>query len=489
MKKLITSTIVLAAFGLFGFYGSSTTSTPPSANDPNIPICAPTPADGPLPVSFVPPPGPVLVRKDIYTLTPAEINSIKVGIAVMKSLPYSDPTSWIYQASIHGTTRTENLPSWNTCHKAGDEFFFLAWHRMYVYYFERILRAKSGDPNLTLPYWNYQSNAAIPPAYRDNISWNPLYDGSRSSTMNSGGSLSSGINSAIVNSLAQIPYYDFQSFINGPHGSVHIAVGGNMQSVSTAAQDPIFWLHHCNIDRLWEEWLRMCGGRANPTDSPWLNKTYTFFDENGTAVNMKGSEVVNTATQLNYKYDFPPAIVCGLRPPRPVVYKRWKLLISPPVAVNTATGKTIFTKANTNSLTAFNKTQKKFALNFAPIEKADKFIIELNGPKITKLPDGAVEVYLNLPPNEVPDPDSKSFVGLVDLFEASHQAHHGASAPIEIDATRAANQLGLKIDNFQKAQITFFVRGNNLNGKEVQTTSDITFENVTLAVERPEANQ
>jgi hypothetical protein len=38
-------------------------------------------------------------------------------------------------------------------------FFFLSWHRMYIYFFERILRAASGDPNLALPYWNYSDPA------------------------------------------------------------------------------------------------------------------------------------------------------------------------------------------------------------------------------------------------------------------------------------------------------------------------------------------
>ena len=28
-----------------------------------------------------------------------------------------------------------------------------------------------------------------------------------------------------------------------------------MQSVPTASNDPIFFLHHCNVDRLYEEWL------------------------------------------------------------------------------------------------------------------------------------------------------------------------------------------------------------------------------------------
>ena len=39
------------------------------------------------------------------------------------------------------------------------------------------------------------------------------------------------------------------------HNRVHIYIGGSMQSVPKASNDPMFFLHHCNIDRLYEEWL------------------------------------------------------------------------------------------------------------------------------------------------------------------------------------------------------------------------------------------
>lgn len=44
-----------------------------------------------------------------------------------------------------------------------------------------------------------------------------------------------------------------------PHNTLHISVGGSggsMSSVSTAAHDPIFWLHHCNIDRYFYNWMK-----------------------------------------------------------------------------------------------------------------------------------------------------------------------------------------------------------------------------------------
>ena len=63
----------------------------------------------------------------------------------------------------------------------------------------------------------------------------------------------------------------FNDFLDGDlHGHVHVAIGNRrgMGPVPWAANDPIFWLHHCNIDRLWASWN--CAGRRNPTDAAWL---------------------------------------------------------------------------------------------------------------------------------------------------------------------------------------------------------------------------
>ena len=43
-----------------------------------------------------------------------------------------------------------------------------------------------------------------------------------------------------------------------PHGTCHITtggIGGSMSNIHTAAFDPIFWLHHCNIDRFFYLWM------------------------------------------------------------------------------------------------------------------------------------------------------------------------------------------------------------------------------------------
>jgi tyrosinase len=104
--------------------------------------------------------------------------------------------------------------------------------------------------------------------------------------------------------LAQVNFTTASSFLEQtPHNIVHVLVGGSgacnngwMGCVPTAAQDPIFFLHHCNMDRLWNLWLAQGGGRIDPVwDNTWKSTTYTFFDEEGAQVEMNGCEVLRAA--------------------------------------------------------------------------------------------------------------------------------------------------------------------------------------------------
>ena len=52
----------------------------------------------------------------------------------------------------------------------------------------------------------------------------------------------------------------FQAAIEGAvHAGVHSAVGGDMETGSSPS-DPLFWLHHANIDRLWAKWQKQHPG-------------------------------------------------------------------------------------------------------------------------------------------------------------------------------------------------------------------------------------
>jgi tyrosinase len=91
-----------------------------------------------------------------------------------------------------------------------------------------------------------------------------------------------------------------------------------MGSIPWAARDPIFWLHHSNIDRIWASWNN--GGRANPTGS-WLMQSFVFADESGNRVDSLVGDFLET-DKLKvgaYKYDkleaVPPLAVAAAAAP------------------------------------------------------------------------------------------------------------------------------------------------------------------------------
>ena len=102
-----------------------------------------------------------------------------------------------------------------------------------------------------------------------------------------------------------------------PHNSVHSTVGGNMGSLASAALDPVFWLHHSNIDRLWSVWLGMQGAHHQNPDprGSWGTTASRFHSPNGTPVSGTGAGVLDTVADLGYEYEdtnAPPPLTARL---------------------------------------------------------------------------------------------------------------------------------------------------------------------------------
>ena len=270
------------------------------------------------------------VRKDVATLGgpwSADILWYARAVKALRTRSPSDPTSWTYLAAIHGIdasgwVRNGLIPSlgslpppniqnqdFNQCQHSG--WFFLPWHRGYLAAFEAIvaewIAAQPGAPSdWALPYWNYLNAAdpasrAIPPEFLSQ-SWpdgrldNPLL-GPRPGTHVLGPQ--PWLPRADINLGAQttpMPYTaapgtvgyggaisgfssdgDLTGALEGnPHNTVHVMIGGIgpgsgwMSDPAYAALDPIFWLHHCNIDRLWAAWMSN-SANIQESSSPWKN--------------------------------------------------------------------------------------------------------------------------------------------------------------------------------------------------------------------------
>lgn len=375
-------------------------------------------------------------RPNINSLTPAQLAALRHGIEVMQSRPVSDPTSWLYQAGIHGSNLSPQRPQWGTCQHG--TLHFLSWHRLYLYYFERILRAASGSPALVLPFWNWTADRALPAPFRTPTSGNALFVSQRSSGIN-GGALIPTSAVSTTSCLSENSYNGFTGSIEGsPHGAVHVSVGGWMSSFNTAGQDPIFWLHHCNIDRLWDVW-DAGAGHTNPSNASWLNQEFTFFDETGAARTVKMGRALGGCKSLGYSY------------------QRRKLFLDATILASQISPELAQSIRQRNVA----ETAPSVALGGRPAEATVRLPVMSAGAVAKKTylafddidvanPEGFYEIYLNPPPGKTPVFTDPSYAGNLVLFgltkadQASmhHAGAMGDMAPRRVfDITRKIAQL------------------------------------------------
>ena len=352
----------------------------------------------------------------------------------MKALPESDPRSWRFQANIHGTTDPIMNPLFNQCEHG--TLLFLAWHRGYLYYFERILREASGDPNLMLPYWDWTAAPVLPEAYRlpASIS-NSLYDDTRN--INDGSALPPEVVGDDLNTaLAHIPFppsgfVGFSRSLEGsPHGAVHVLIGGRMGSVPTAANDPIFWLHHGNIDRVWNQWLNQNAGRVNPSDAAYLDTAYSFADEQGNTVTRTVRELSNSE-QLGYAYDDvpnpptnPSATVQSLVMHAMEGQQFLRAASSVEGEAPPAERKSLGFKPETVKLqlTQHAEALKAQATAASP-DRPGAILLHIEGLSVAEVPNFTYAIYLNLPEEEAaPAQVKQHYVASLNFFgkDADH---------------------------------------------------------------------
>jgi len=385
-----------------------------------------------------------------------------------------DPLSWVFQWYIHGvkssTTKAAEIariyptPSadrdlaqevWNTCqaHYPGDnESFFLPWHRMYVYFFESIIRQVSGNQDFTLPYWNYSSVGAtrgvIPPEFGDAAS--SLFVGKRNPGVNAGQPIQQGQPGDPLSlvSLEECAYdpSGARSGFNmrldfGLHGNIHVLTGNgeNMGSVPWAAGDPIFWMHHCNIDRLWASWN--AAGRQNPTGAQWLDKTFTFADSAGLKVVAKVSDFDEIAP-LGYSYD-------RLEPVPPCAADVGGLTDEAMMRRGAAGAPVTLGAAPVRVSLPTQTGDEDFSLT-AGVETLDqrRLYVVAKGLETQVQPGVLYHVYLGLPAGSDPQGHESHYVGSLNFF-GSHGGHgethdvtpSGPEKFVSFDITEVARRL------------------------------------------------
>jgi tyrosinase len=420
-----------------------------------------------------------MLRRNGGALTGFLLAAMREGVTVMQARAQTDPTSWIYQANIHGTTDPGDLPAWSSCQHG--TYHFLAWHRMYLYFFERILRKASGFPTLALPYWNYSDPRyrVIPKPYiYPANATNSLYIPQRDPGINAGNPLPAegtdyttafsyinfsapnanpvvrprvnysfgGLNSAPDH--AGYPPGQFESL---PHNAIHNLVGGTqggyMAIVEMAARDPIFWAHHSNIDRLWGKWLALGGGRANPPadDKVWNDTEFTFFDENGACVLMTGADIGDAQTQLGYTYEDDGTSTPVSRTTRAVTQTNGQATDGQGrerVLAEAAAEGVQLTGARQTVAVAIKAEEKEAVMAMAKPGAATPSQLSVVLEGIEYDPGAYYTVYLNLPASVTrPTPSSPYYVGVLAPFAMKAHAGDSAGVTLGFDITRVVSTL------------------------------------------------
>lgn len=244
----------------------------------------------------------VRIRKNANTLMPGERDRIVSAFAQLNNqglgrfADFRDMHTSVASPQAHGAPG------------------FLPWHRAYLLDLERELQAI--DPSVALPYWRFDQPA--PNIF--SLEFFGVSDALGTVQFSSSNPLQfwktdgvTGINRRPFFPTNTAPpglrtqaqtiglgthYTAFRALEGNPHGSAHVSFGGSISSIPTAARDPLFFLLHCNVDRLWARWQRDLSRFNGAQDA-------TFHSDPGTRV---GHNLQDTMWPWN-------GVTGGTRPP------------------------------------------------------------------------------------------------------------------------------------------------------------------------------
>ena len=257
-------------------------------------------------------------RKPVSQLDGPGQDLLRQVYAAWNTLDAADPWSRESHRIMHLNQCSEHSASGVDVHNTWD---FLPWHRCFVHFHERVLiavakaKSVSGAENFRLPYWDWDAAPKIPEVYLTQGSplymareQNPIIDyyttpsmvGAMLSPTQFQGSTGFGGDAQSRGVASSAP----------PHSKIHKIVSDVMNDPDTAASDPLFYIHHANVDRLWEIWARHQGQKTSDYPAELLAKTYTFpGGQSQAAFTYRVQDILDTSS-LGYTYD---SYECGIQ--------------------------------------------------------------------------------------------------------------------------------------------------------------------------------
>lgn len=401
----------------------------------------------------------------------------------------TSPASWRYWTNVHVNYCPHNVA------------YFLAWHRGYIYHFEQQLRTVSGNSALTLPYWDYYRSSTIPSEFTDPTS--ALYIANRQNTN-------------VYNALDLSPFdpsvYNFERgrpdafetrIESAPHNPVHNIIGGVMADMQSPL-DPIFFLHHANIDRLWHAWALPDGkGMPASTTSYWSgnfryasnltiqrNKTYypgwlgyDYADNSRpTALPPQADStprIIRVQAQAGQILNRPPVGRFATAPGRAIAANRRSLGAAQNIGLadNSVTVQIPLQAADAQTVRDLVSAAKEKTAP-APAGGFQSAKVVLDGVQLTGAGQGGgffYNVYLNLPESGDATPTRRQyFLGTIGAFELAGASHHGGGM-LEYPATEVlANLDGSDLRDIYVSLVR--VNGNNAPRGQVMLIKEARLE-------------
>jgi tyrosinase len=412
---------------------------------------------------------PLRIRRNINDpVNGADVASAyREGVAMLRALPSTNVSNWTSQGDIHR----------NFCPHGN--WYFLPWHRAYLLALENILSDAIGDPAFGLPYWNWTIDRIMPPAVADatvGSAANSLHNATR--VMQPNQTLTQrlipfGIDAeavfgqtnldAILNARPFQPFGSFKpvgqdsidptqwqrasgskaTLEQEPHDTAHGAVGGDMGGVPTSPRDPIFYLHHCNLDRIWAKWNE--GGGVNDSDPLFSTFKFVqnFWDQSGTLVDVTVSDLYDTVT-LGYRYDdvAPSTLVAALAAPAGMAMETQITVLGQAATAATVPPAQVTelpVQASGGAVKAAAEQPAGLAMTAGAAARVYAFIRDISIPADTAV---GVRVFINCPylGPETPS-DDPHYAGAFTFFadkEMQGMAGHSQSVAVDITDTLAS---------------------------------------------------
>jgi len=325
------------------------------------------------------------VRKNATSLSEQEKEAFVEGLlALKKEGRYDEYVHWHHAVMTPSVWPFEPRDAFyrNAAHRGPS---FLPWHREFLLQVEADLRAI--DSSIAIPYWDWTADAAMPdpsasPIWDEQFlggngveaddwrvasgpfayskgNW-PIPEGHDGPALRRQFGVSAPtlpITEDLALALGEI-FYDTPNFNSGPftigfrnrlegwvtqrgdsrvktagsqlHNRVHVWVGGSML-LMTSPNDPVFFLHHCFLDKVWADWQAR-QRKDNPEASP-----HYAPEEGGPAGHNIDDQLkpwertirqVLDIAQLGYSYEQPPSqpqlleMADRIRPPSPFMVER-----------------------------------------------------------------------------------------------------------------------------------------------------------------------